>query len=68
MLDAVYAEKCTVLMIAHRLSTVEKCDRILVMENGRIAEEGTYDELMMRNGAFAKLVSKQLLQTKSKRS
>ena len=68
VLDAVYAEKCTVLMIAHRLSTVEKCDRILVMENGRIAEEGTYDELMMRNGVFAKLVSKQLLQTKSKRS
>ena len=61
VLDAVYAEKCTVLMIAHRLSTVERCDRILMMENGRIAEEGTYDELMARDGAFAKLVRKQLL-------
>ena len=61
VLDAVYAEDCTVLMIAHRLSTVVKCDRILVMENGSIAEEGTYDELMARDGAFAKLVRKQIL-------
>ena len=61
VLDAVYAENCTVLMVAHRLSTVVNCDRILVMENGKIAEEGTYDELMERGGLFERLVRKQVL-------
>ena len=61
VLDAVYAEDCTVLMVAHRLSTVVGCDRILVMEAGKIVEEGTYDELMAMGGAFARLVHKQVL-------
>lgn len=61
VLDAVYQEKCTVLMVAHRLSTVMGCDRILVMDGGRIVEEGTYDELMEKNGRFARLVRKQVL-------
>jgi ABC-type multidrug transport system fused ATPase/permease subunit len=61
VLDAVYAEKCTVLMVAHRLSTVMDCDRILVMDGGRIVEEGTYDELMALNGYFTQLVRKQVL-------
>ncbi|MBR1828132.1 MAG: ATP-binding cassette domain-containing protein [Atopobiaceae bacterium] len=61
VLDAVYQEKCTVLMVAHRLSTVMGCDRILVMEGGRIVEEGTYDELMDKGGRFARLVRKQVL-------
>ena len=61
VLDAVYAEKCTVLMVAHRLSTVMGCDRIFVMEGGHIVEEGTYDELIAENGAFAQLVRKQIL-------
>lgn len=60
VLDAVYAEDCAVLMVAHRLSTVINCDRILVMDGGCIAEAGTYDELMARNGLFARLVEKQL--------
>lgn len=54
--------KCTRVVIAHRLSTVRHCDRILVVDGGRIAEEGTYDELMARNGLFAELVARQRLE------
>ncbi|WP_186046140.1 lipid A export permease/ATP-binding protein MsbA [Burkholderia gladioli] len=43
------------LVIAHRLSTIERADRILVLEAGRIAEEGSHDELLRRNGLYAHL-------------
>jgi ABC-type multidrug transport system fused ATPase/permease subunit len=46
----------TVLLIAHRLSTVEKADRIVVMSHGRVVESGSHAELMARNGAFARMV------------
>ena len=51
----------TRIVVAHRLSTVQSCDRIFVMEEGRIAESGTYDELMQKNGVFAELVARQQL-------
>ena len=51
--------KCTRLVIAHRLSTIRNCDRIVLMDDGRIAEDGTYDELMSRGGQFARLVERQ---------
>ena len=53
---------CTRIVVAHRLSTVRHCDRILVLDGGSIAEEGTYDELMARDGLFAKLVARQQLE------
>ena len=53
--------KCTRLVIAHRLSTIRQCDRILVLDGGKIIESGTYDELIARNGFFAELVSRQRL-------
>ena len=52
---------CTRIAIAHRLSTVKHCDRILVLDKGRICEEGTYEELIKKNGVFAELVKKQRL-------
>ncbi len=55
--------KCTRIAIAHRLSTVQHCDRILVLDRGKICEEGTYEELIEKNGVFAELVKKQRLDT-----
>lgn len=49
----------TVFIIAHRLSTVRRCDRIIVMEKGRIIESGTHDELMKKNGYYTTLYSYQ---------
>lgn len=51
----------TRIVIAHRLSTIQHCDRILVLDEGRVIEEGTYDELIDKNGAFAELVERQRL-------
>lgn len=45
----------TVLMIAHRLSTVRKADRIIVVENGKIKETGSHDELLSQRGTYHKL-------------
>ena len=53
--------KCTRIVIAHRLSTIRSCDRIIYLENGRIAEDGTYEELIAKNGRFAELVERQRL-------
>ena len=59
--EALDAMGCTRIVIAHRLSTIKHCDRILVMEDGKIAESGTYDELIEKNGLFAALVKRQRL-------
>ena len=52
--------KTTRLVIAHRLSTIKECDRILVMDKGALVESGTYEELVAKNGVFAKLVRRQV--------
>ena len=63
--DSLDALACTRLVIAHRLSTIRHCDRILVVDGGRIAEEGTYDELLAKGGLFAELVKRQMLDSES---
>ena len=50
----------TRIVIAHRLSTIMKCDRIIVMDDGRIVEQGTFDELMQAGGLFAELAGRQM--------
>ncbi len=57
--DALDNMKCTRIVIAHRLSTIRQCDRIIVLDGGKIIEDGTYDELIDRKGFFAELVSRQ---------
>ena len=61
--DALDRLKCTRIVIAHRLSTIKNCNRILVLDKGRIMEDGTYDELIAKNGFFAELVKRQRLDT-----
>ncbi len=60
-IDALQGE-VTVVIIAHRLSTVKNADRVYVLDEGRVIEEGSYDELRMReNGEFRKMVEMQSL-------
>lgn len=61
--DALDRMKCTRIVIAHRLSTIKNCDRILMLDKGKIVEDGTYDELIAKNGRFAELVARQRLDT-----
>ena len=49
----------TTLVIAHRLSTVEKADRIIVLDSGRVVESGTHQELLDQNGQYAALYNMQ---------
>jgi ATP-binding cassette subfamily B protein len=49
----------TTIVIAHRLATVLRADRIVVMENGRVAQEGTHQSLMAQGGLYARLAELQ---------
>ncbi|MBQ9384141.1 MAG: NHLP bacteriocin export ABC transporter permease/ATPase subunit [Ruminiclostridium sp.] len=55
--------KCTRIVIAHRLSTIKQCDRIIVLDKGKIIEDGSYDELIAKKGFFAELVERQRVDT-----
>ncbi len=57
--DALDKMGCTRIVIAHRLSTIRHCDRILVLDNGGIAEDGGYEQLIQKDGIFAELVRRQ---------
>jgi NHLM bacteriocin system ABC transporter ATP-binding protein len=52
--------KATRIVIAHRLSTIQNADRIYVVEGGQVVEEGTYQDLLHRNGPFARLAERQI--------
>ena len=59
--DSIAGLRCTRLIIAHRLSTIRHCDRILVLDSGRIAEEGDYETLMAKQGLFYELARRQTI-------
>ena len=59
------AQNRTVICIAHRLSTLQAMDKIIVLEKGRIAQQGSYPQLLSQNGPFARMAQRQGIQTKT---
>lgn len=64
--EALDSLKCTRIVIAHRLSTIRQCDRIIVLQNGKIIEDGKYTELLELKGYFAQLVARQQTESNEK--
>jgi ABC-type bacteriocin/lantibiotic exporter with double-glycine peptidase domain len=51
--------KCTRITIAHRMSTIRECNRIIVLDGGKVAEDGSYDELLAKGGLFSDIIKRQ---------
>lgn len=60
VVDSLAALRVTRIVVAHRLSTVRRADRIVVLADGRVAQQGSYDELIAQDGAFRDLARRQL--------
>ena len=58
----------TVIVIAHRLSTVEKADRIIVINKGEVVEQGSHSDLLKKGGLYATLVRKQMVAEEDEKS
>lgn len=59
VMGAIRARGITLIIVAHRLSTIRDCQQILVLQNGRIVEQGTHDELIAVHGAYAEMIASQ---------
>ena len=61
VLNKLKQREITRVMVAHRVSTIEQADFILVLERGEIVERGSYNDLLKRQGVFSQLMSRQLV-------
>ncbi|MBR0254708.1 MAG: ATP-binding cassette domain-containing protein [Bacteroidales bacterium] len=52
---------CTRITIAHRMSTIRECNRIIVLNGGRVVEDGSYDELLAKGGLFSEIIKRQIV-------
>lgn len=57
------SKECTTIIVAHRLSTIRKANKIVVLSQGYVSEIGTHDELMVRKGEYYNLVTTQISPT-----
>merc|ERR1712131_283267 len=60
-IDNLASEKLTLIIIAHRLATIKNANKIVLLENGSVREEGTFDELLKRDSLFSEFVHRQSL-------
>ncbi len=58
------AAKCTLVLITHRVAAAKRCDRIVVLEQGRVVEQGTHDELVTTGGVYASFAEEQEIEAK----
>ena len=65
ILDAIerQAENRTVLLVTHRVAAASRCDRIIVLDGGRIVDQGTHDELVSREGLYSAFAEEQSAST-----
>ncbi len=61
VIEAIRNRGITTIIVAHRLSTIKNCDMIYVLDGGKVAEQGTFDELYEQKGYFHELVSRQMV-------